>query len=106
MGDLIGVEPYVLRYWETEFSQLRPGKNRGGQRTYRKKDVQTILRIRELVRDEGYTIAGAKRQLKEERASPEKKNQKKKDTKADEFLTHLKQELTLLLGEVRGKRRA
>lgn len=61
--DLVGVQAHVLRYWESEFPTLQPQKNRAGQRTYRRKDVEMALRIKELLYDEGFTIAGAKRRL-------------------------------------------
>ncbi len=64
--DLVGVQAHVLRYWETEFPMLQPQKNRAGQRTYRRKDVEMALRIRELLYDERFTIAGAKRKLSTE----------------------------------------
>lgn len=57
---LCTVEPYVLRFWESEFSQLRPNKSGTGQRLYRKRDVEVALRIKRLLYDEGYTIAGAR----------------------------------------------
>lgn len=63
---LTGIEPYVLRYWESEFDLLRPEKNEGGQRRYRKKDVEMVLRIKGLLYEEGYTIAGAKKILSQE----------------------------------------
>lgn len=61
--DLVGVQAHVLRYWESEFPSLAPQKNRAGQRTYRRKDVEMALRIKELLYGEGFTIAGAKRKL-------------------------------------------
>lgn len=61
--EIVGVQAHVLRYWETEFSMLQPQKNRSGQRTYRRKDVEMALRIKELLYQEGFTIAGAKRKL-------------------------------------------
>src|SRR4030095_15717111 len=64
--ELVGVQAHVLRYWETEFSMLAPQKNRSGQRTYRRRDVEIALRIRELLYDEKFTIAGAKKKLAEE----------------------------------------
>ena len=64
---LTGIEQYVLRYWETEFDELRPHKNRAGNRIYAEKDVKVISRIKELLRDERYTIEGAKLILKQER---------------------------------------
>src|SRR5256886_17656740 len=61
---LLDVKPYVLRYWESEFSVLRPGKTRSRHRLYRRKDVETLLEIRRLLYAERYTIAGAKRRLR------------------------------------------
>ncbi|MBX7169351.1 MAG: MerR family transcriptional regulator [Pyrinomonadaceae bacterium] len=64
--DLVGVQAHVLRYWETEFNMLSPQKNRSGQRTYRRRDVEIALRIKELLYDEMFTIAGAKKKLQSE----------------------------------------
>jgi DNA-binding transcriptional MerR regulator len=61
--DLVDVQPHVLRYWESEFPMLAPQKNRAGQRVYRRKDVEIVMRIRELLYDEKFTIAGARRKL-------------------------------------------
>ena len=66
---LTGLEPYVLRYWETEFDVLHPQKNRAGNRVYSNRDIKFILRIKELLREQRYTIEGAKVILKTERAS-------------------------------------
>jgi DNA-binding transcriptional MerR regulator len=60
---LTGLKSYVLRYWETEFRELRPPKNRAGNRTYRKKDIDIILQIKELLYDKKFTIEGARNQL-------------------------------------------
>src|SRR5881296_3367701 len=69
--DLIKVQPHVLRYWEAEFPMLAPQKNRAGQRVYRRKDVEMVLRIRDLLYEEKFTIAGAKKKLLDEmRGSP------------------------------------
>lgn len=65
VAKLVGVKPYVLRYWETEFSVLRPGKTRSKHRLYRRKDVETLLDIRRLLYQERYTIEGAKRKLRD-----------------------------------------
>ena len=65
VAKLVGVKPYVLRYWETEFSILRPGKTRSKHRLYRRKDVETLLEIRRLLYAERYTIEGAKRRLRD-----------------------------------------
>ena len=64
--ELIKVQPHVLRYWETEFPMLAPQKNRAGQRVYRRKDVEMVLRIRDLLYEEKFTIAGAKKKLMDE----------------------------------------
>jgi DNA-binding transcriptional MerR regulator len=64
--DLVGVQAHVLRYWETEFPMLSPQKNRSGQRTYRRRDVEIAFRIKELLYDELFTIAGAKKKLQNE----------------------------------------
>lgn len=68
--DIAGVQAHVLRYWETEFPMLQPQKNRAGQRTYRRRDVEMALRIKELLYDEQYTIAGAKKKLAGEIRGP------------------------------------
>jgi DNA-binding transcriptional MerR regulator len=60
---LTSLEQYILRYWETEFEQLKPGKNRAGNRIYTNKDIKLILQIKRLLREEKYTIEGAKKIL-------------------------------------------
>ena len=72
--EIAGVQAHVLRYWETEFPMLAPQKNRAGQRTYRRRDVEMALRIKELLYDEQYTIAGAKKKLATEMRAPSKEN--------------------------------
>src|ERR1700724_753674 len=65
----LGIQPYVLRYWETEFPALSPSKSRSGQRVYSEKELEVIRRIKQLLYDEGYTIAGAKKKLEGELAA-------------------------------------
>ncbi len=60
---LTGLEPYVLRYWETEFPQIRPDKGSSGQRLYKKQDLDAVLLIKQLLYKDGYTIAGARKKL-------------------------------------------
>ncbi len=69
VADLCHVPTYVLRFWQTEFPQLKPGKSGTGQRLYRRRDVEMALRIKGLLHDEGYTIAGAKTVLAGEAAA-------------------------------------
>jgi DNA-binding transcriptional MerR regulator len=65
---LVGVEPHVLRYWESEFPFLKPSRVVSKQRLYKRKDVEMLLRIKQLLHEEKYTIAGAKKHLRQERA--------------------------------------
>ena len=78
VSEITGLKQYVLRYWETEFSQLKPGKNRAGNRIYRSHDVDTIMEIKSLLYDRKFTIKGAQQHLKypsEKSSQPiEKKN--------------------------------
>ncbi|MDP9268272.1 MAG: MerR family transcriptional regulator [Acidobacteriota bacterium] len=66
VSKLCRLQAYVLRFWETEFPQLKPVKSSTGQRMYRKKDVEAVVRIKTLLYDEGFTIAGARQQLRTE----------------------------------------
>ena len=61
---IVGVQPYVLRYWESEFSVVRPSKSRSKHRLYRRRDVETLLQIKGLLHDERFTIEGARKRLK------------------------------------------
>ncbi len=65
VADLVGVEPHVLRYWETQFPQVRPHKARSGHRLYRRREVETLLAIRELLHVQRFTIAGARQALRQ-----------------------------------------
>jgi len=65
VSDLCGVKPYVLRYWEQEFTQLKPMKRRGNRRYYQHHEVLLVRRIRELLYDQGFTISGARNRLSE-----------------------------------------
>jgi len=67
---IVGVEPYVLRYWENEFPQLRPRRADSRQRTYQKKDLETLLEIKRLLYEDRMTIEGAKLRLKKEKEEP------------------------------------
>ena len=66
VSELAALPAYVLRFWETEFPQLKPTKSNTGQRMYRRKDVEYVMRIRRLLYEEGFTIAGAREKLREE----------------------------------------
>lgn len=67
---LTDTQPYVLRFWESEFPSLAPQKTRAGQRIYRREDIEMVLRIKELLYEESYTIAGARKQLENADSGP------------------------------------
>jgi len=77
VSDLLGVEPYVLRYWETEFPALSPKKSGTGHRLYRRKDVELLLRIKHLLKEKRYTIEGARQSLNAESRSGKPKDSKR-----------------------------
>ena len=98
------VQPYVLRYWETEFPALAPNKSGGGQRLYTQREIDIVLRIKQLLYSEGFTIAGAKKKLETELSSdtpmpaataPAKPSKKSKDT--SKALTRVRDELRAIL---------
>ncbi len=70
VSNLVGVEPHVLRYWETEFRSIRPQKSRKGQRIYSRRDVDRLLKVKDLLYTHGFTIAGARRRLRETGLEP------------------------------------
>lgn len=90
------VQPYVLRYWETEFPSLAPNKSGGGQRLYTRREIDTILRIKQLLYSEGFTIAGAKKKLESEGGAPAPAPKTVKP-KHDEVLSRVRKELRDIL---------
>ncbi len=64
VADIAGVKPHVLRYWESEFNAIRPTKSRSKQRLYRQQDIELILRLKDLLYNQGFTISGARKQLR------------------------------------------
>jgi len=86
---IIGVEPYVLRYWESEFSQVRPERADSNQRTYQREDLENLLTVKKLLYEEKMTIEGAKRRLRQEKGS--------KISVDGVFLNDLKTELSEIL---------
>jgi DNA-binding transcriptional MerR regulator len=88
---------YVLRFWETEFPQLRPVKSSTGQRMYRRRDVENVLRIRKLLYEDGFTIAGARTQLREEIKTDKKQTALPFPGRASGDLSHIRQGLREIL---------
>lgn len=65
VSEIVGVEPYVIRYWESKFGLIRPARRESGQRKFTRRDVESILQVKELLYDRGFTIEGAKKHLKD-----------------------------------------
>src|SRR5215467_8495058 len=76
VSELLGVEPYVLRYWESEFAVLSPKKSGTGHRLYRRKDVELLLRIKHLLYEKRYTIEGARQTMQSESRAPKPRRTK------------------------------
>ena len=108
VSDMVGVKPHVLRYWETQFKMLRPKKGRGGARMYRKRDVEILFQVKQLLYDQKFTIAGARRKLLDERGGKEQIELSFSHTDREEMIRALRRDmeglLEILRGEVRGIR--
>lgn len=94
--DLTSLKPHVLRYWETQFEILRPGKNRAGNRVYRPKDIELILLVKHLLYKQKYTIEGANQRLLDMRSDGELV-EGQQEVLAPEFLTSMREELEGLM---------
>jgi len=94
---LLAVEPYVLRYWETEFPSLAPKKSGTGHRLYRRKDVELLLKIKHLLYDKRYTIEGARQSLQNDSRSKPRVEQKQTELFAPDPLAGIRTELTSIL---------
>ena len=93
--DIAGVEAYVLRFWETEFPFLAPQKSKSGHRVYKKKDVEMVLKIKDLLYNRGFTIPGARKQLSKTRTE--------RGVERDKVLIHVRKELRDILTLLRRK---
>jgi DNA-binding transcriptional MerR regulator len=99
---LTGLKPHVLRYWETEFKQVKPNKTKSNQRLYRKQDVETIIQIKHLLYERKFTIAGAKTKLEEKRKKSKIDNGPKQikmefsPTDHDELIKYLTSEIKVI----------
>jgi DNA-binding transcriptional MerR regulator len=95
---------YVLRFWETEFPQLKPVKSSTGQRMYRRRDVESVLRIKKLLYEDGFTIAGARSQLKEESKSDRSQSALPFPIRSAANVAHLRHELKEILHILSARR--
>jgi DNA-binding transcriptional MerR regulator len=104
VSNLVGVDTHVLRYWETEFAFVKPFRGKSKQRLYRRQDVESLLRIKGLLHDEGYTISGARKFLKSQSHNnlikPENTLALKQTSNNDPLLRLIKKELRDILTQV------
>jgi DNA-binding transcriptional MerR regulator len=104
VSKIVGVEPYVLRYWETEFNFLKPRKNKSGQRVYIKKDVELLLAIKRLLYQERYTIEGVRKRLGFSSGNsdlkPEQDVQKRDSRQPVRAIEHIKKKLRDILSQL------
>lgn len=95
---ITGLKPYVLRFWETEFKELRPAKNRAGNRTYRKSDIRLLFLIKRLLYQEKFTIDGARKRLQElKKGGKSEYAEAEFEARISELITDLQQDLQALL---------
>src|SRR6185369_2031186 len=110
VSEIVGVQPHVLRYWETEFRSIRPQKSSKGQRVYSRRDVEKLLKVKDLLKNQGFTIAGARRKLRDPEAEKkaveaevEKEPPRRKDpvrgTRIREALLSIREEIAAMLEE-------
>ena len=107
VAELVGVEPHVLRYWEREFRSIRPTKSAKGQRVYSRRDVENLMRVRELLYREGFTIAGAKKKLQRSGLEPNEAVESTVEdaSKIREQLVAMRVEIEAFLAELGPARR-
>ena len=105
VAGIVGVEPHVLRYWETEFRSVRPQKSAKGQRIYSRRDVETLLKVKDLLYAHRFTIAGARRKLREggiEPALPTEGATSEEAQRMRDALLAIRVDLVALLDELDG----
>jgi DNA-binding transcriptional MerR regulator len=107
IGEVAGLcrlPTYVLRFWETEFPQLKPVKSSTGQRMYRKRDVESVVRIKKLLYEDGFTIAGARAQLREESKSDRNQTALPFPVSPSASVAHMRNELQQILHILSARR--
>src|SRR5437773_1527054 len=104
VATLCRLPAYVLRFWESEFPQLRPVKSSTGQRMYRKRDVESVLRIKQLLYEQGFTISGARQQLRAETKSDKTQTAIPFPTQAAPEIQHIRQGLREILDLLSARR--
>ena len=104
VANLCRLPAYVLRFWESEFSQLKPVKSSTGQRMYRKRDVESVLRIKQLLYEQGFTISGARQQLRAENKSDKTQSAIPFPSHSAPNLQHIRQGLREILDMLSARR--
>ena len=104
VATLCRLPAYVLRFWETEFPQLKPVKSNTGQRMYRKRDVESVLRIKQLLYEQGFTISGARQQLRSEIKSDKTQATIPFPARSAAELQHIRQGLREILSLLSNRR--
>jgi DNA-binding transcriptional MerR regulator len=102
VSEIVGVEPHVLRYWETEFRSIRPQKSRKGQRIYSRRDVDKLLTVKDLLYTHGFTIAGARKRLREGGAEPGPAAEPGPKRELVAKLSALRSDVATMLAELEG----
>jgi DNA-binding transcriptional MerR regulator len=104
VATLCRLPAYVLRFWESEFPQLKPVKSSTGQRMYRKRDVESVLRIKQLLYEQGFTISGARQQLRAETKSEKTQSAIPFPASSTAEIQHIRQGLREILGLLSARR--
>lgn len=102
VAEIVGVEPHVLRYWETEFRTIRPQKSSKGQRIYSRRDVEKLLDVKDLLYTQGFTIAGARKRLRDGTVSSPVASQQPPPSPLRDALLAVRRDVATLLEDVRG----
>ena len=100
VSSIVGVEPHVLRYWESEFRSIRPQKSRKGQRIYSRRDVERLIKVKDLLYTHGFTIAGARKKLRETGLEPLSDGEAKTSAMTRTVLFELRREVEGMLQEI------
>ena len=100
VAEIVGVEPHVLRYWETEFRSIRPSKSAKGQRVYSRRDVEKLLKVKDLLYSHGFTIAGARKRLREVSDEPVRETRPVPAVSVRKRLLALRSEVSQMLAEL------
>jgi DNA-binding transcriptional MerR regulator len=100
VAEIVGVEPHVLRFWETEFRSIRPQKSRKGQRMYSRRDVEKLLKVKDLLYTQGFTIAGARKRLRDAGDEPAPAQEQERKVALRRSLQALRDEVAQMLAEL------